>query len=64
MHYVPGRDGQRFLVNMALDTEASPITVVVNRDTDEVTQRSTRPSSRSAVRGICSQSLRKGGMTA
>jgi serine/threonine protein kinase/Tol biopolymer transport system component len=30
MHYVPGRDGQRFLVNVALDREASPITVVVN----------------------------------
>jgi dipeptidyl aminopeptidase/acylaminoacyl peptidase len=29
-HYVPSRDGQRFLVNMALDAPASPITVVVN----------------------------------
>jgi hypothetical protein len=29
-HYVPSRDGQRFLVNMALDAVASPITVVVN----------------------------------
>jgi Tol biopolymer transport system component len=29
-HYVPSRDGQRFLVNMALDGPASPITVVVN----------------------------------
>jgi hypothetical protein len=29
-HYVPSRDGQRFLVNMATDTVASPITVVLN----------------------------------
>ena len=29
-HYVPSRDGQRFLVNMALNPVASPITVVVN----------------------------------
>jgi hypothetical protein len=29
-HYVPSRDGQRFLVNQALDAVASPITVVVN----------------------------------
>jgi hypothetical protein len=29
-HYVPSRDGQRFLVNMALDAPISPITVVVN----------------------------------
>ena len=29
-HYVPSRDGQRFLVNMALDAVASPITVVLN----------------------------------
>jgi eukaryotic-like serine/threonine-protein kinase len=29
-HYVPSRDGQRFLVNMGVDTVASPITVVVN----------------------------------
>ena len=29
-HYVPSRDGQRFLVNMALETVPSPITVVVN----------------------------------
>jgi eukaryotic-like serine/threonine-protein kinase len=29
-HYVPSRDGQRFLVNMASDVVASPITVVVN----------------------------------
>jgi Tol biopolymer transport system component len=29
-HYVPSRDGQRFLVNMATDAVASPITVVVN----------------------------------
>jgi Tol biopolymer transport system component len=29
-HYVPSRDGRRFLVNVASDTEASPITVVVN----------------------------------
>ena len=28
--YVPGGDGQRFLVNMLLDTAASPINVVVN----------------------------------
>jgi Tol biopolymer transport system component len=29
-HYVPSRDGQRFLVNVATNTVASPITVVVN----------------------------------
>ena len=29
-HYVPSRDGQRFLVNMALDATTSPITVVLN----------------------------------
>jgi len=29
-HYVPSRDGQRFLVNVAMETVASPITVVVN----------------------------------
>jgi hypothetical protein len=29
-HYVPSRDGERFLVNMAIDAPASPITVVVN----------------------------------
>jgi serine/threonine protein kinase len=29
-HYVPSRDGQKFLVNMALDAVASPITVVLN----------------------------------
>jgi Tol biopolymer transport system component len=29
-HYVPSRDGKRFLVNMALDAPISPITVVVN----------------------------------
>jgi hypothetical protein len=29
-HYVPSGDGQRFLVNMASDVVASPITVVVN----------------------------------
>jgi hypothetical protein len=29
-HYVPSRDGQRFLVNMATDAVASPITVVLN----------------------------------
>ena len=29
-HYVPNRDGQRFLVNVATDTLASPITVVIN----------------------------------
>jgi serine/threonine protein kinase/Tol biopolymer transport system component len=29
-HYVPSRDGQRFLVNTALDAAASPITVVLN----------------------------------
>jgi Tol biopolymer transport system component len=28
--YVPSRDGQRFLVNMLLDTDASPINVVLN----------------------------------
>jgi serine/threonine protein kinase/WD40 repeat protein len=29
-HYVPSRDGQRFLVNSAIDPSPSPITVVVN----------------------------------
>jgi len=29
-HYVPSRDGQRFLVNMATDAVTSPITVVLN----------------------------------
>jgi serine/threonine protein kinase len=29
-HYVPSRDGQRFLVNTASDTPASPITIVLN----------------------------------
>jgi eukaryotic-like serine/threonine-protein kinase len=29
-HYVPSRDGQRFLVNMATDAVAAPITVVLN----------------------------------
>ncbi len=29
-HYVPSRDGQRFLVNSALDAAPSPITIVVN----------------------------------
>jgi Tol biopolymer transport system component len=29
-HYVPSRDGQRFLVDVALDTPVSPITVVLN----------------------------------
>jgi hypothetical protein len=29
-HYVPSRDGQRFLINMALDAPNSPIIVVVN----------------------------------
>jgi hypothetical protein len=29
-HYVPSRDGQRFLVNVSTDAAASPITVVVN----------------------------------
>jgi hypothetical protein len=29
-HYVPSRDGQRFLVNVATDTVTSPITVVLN----------------------------------
>jgi eukaryotic-like serine/threonine-protein kinase len=29
-HYVPSRDGQRFLVNTASDTAGSPITVVLN----------------------------------
>ena len=28
--YAPSRDGQRFLVNMLLDTTESPINVVVN----------------------------------
>ena len=29
-HYVPSRDGQRFLVNLATDAVISPITVVLN----------------------------------
>jgi eukaryotic-like serine/threonine-protein kinase len=29
-HYVPGRDGQRFLVNMTIDAPPQPITVVVD----------------------------------
>ena len=29
-HYVPSRDGQRFLVNCAIDAPPSPITVIVN----------------------------------
>jgi hypothetical protein len=29
-HYVPSRDGQRFLVNTVSDTPASAITVVLN----------------------------------
>ena len=29
-HYVPSRDGRRFLVNSAIDSPPSPITVVVN----------------------------------
>jgi Tol biopolymer transport system component len=29
-HYVPSRDGQRFLVDMALDAPPSPITVLLN----------------------------------
>jgi Tol biopolymer transport system component len=29
-HYVPSRDGQRFLVNTAIDVPPSPITVIVN----------------------------------
>jgi hypothetical protein len=29
-HYVPSRDGQRFLVDVATDAVASPITVVLN----------------------------------
>jgi eukaryotic-like serine/threonine-protein kinase len=29
-HYVPSRDGQRFLINVVTDAAASPITVVVN----------------------------------
>jgi eukaryotic-like serine/threonine-protein kinase len=29
-HYVPSRDGQRFLVNIGVDAPTSPITVVVN----------------------------------
>ena len=29
-HYVPSRDGQRFLMNVATDTVTSPITVVLN----------------------------------
>ena len=37
-HYVPSRDGRRFLVNMALDTVASPITVVLNWQ-EELKQR-------------------------
>jgi hypothetical protein len=29
-HYVPSRDGQRFLINMSTEPAASPITVVLN----------------------------------
>ena len=29
-HYVPGRDGQRFLVNTATDAVVLPMTVVLN----------------------------------
>jgi len=29
-HYVPTRDGQRFLVNTPLDAPDTPITVIVN----------------------------------
>lgn len=29
-HYVPSRDGQRFLINTAIDVPPSPITVIVN----------------------------------
>ena len=29
-HYVPSRDGQRFLVNSAIDSPPSPITVILN----------------------------------
>jgi dipeptidyl aminopeptidase/acylaminoacyl peptidase len=29
-HYVPSRDGQRFLVNVVTDAAASPITVILN----------------------------------
>ena len=29
-HYVPSSDGERFLINTAIDTPPSPITVVVN----------------------------------
>jgi hypothetical protein len=29
-HYVPSRDGRRFLVNTALDSPTPPITVIVN----------------------------------
>jgi serine/threonine protein kinase/Tol biopolymer transport system component len=29
-HYVPSRDGQRFLVNIAVEAPVSPITVVIN----------------------------------
>jgi len=28
--YIPSRDGQRFLVNMLLDTAPAPITVIYN----------------------------------
>ena len=37
-HYVPSRDGQRFLVNMATDAVTSPITVVLNWN-EELKQR-------------------------
>jgi hypothetical protein len=30
MHHVPSRDGQRFLVNAAIDIPPSAITVIVN----------------------------------
>jgi hypothetical protein len=29
-HYVPGRDGRRFLVNQSVDAAPNPITVVLN----------------------------------
>jgi hypothetical protein len=29
-HYVPSRDGKRFVVNVATDAAPSPITVVLN----------------------------------
>jgi hypothetical protein len=29
-HYVPTRDGQRFLVNVASDTPGPPVTVLLN----------------------------------